>query len=292
MKVFDLHCDTLFRGVDENLLLTDKRLQVNYFCDKFEQYTQTFAAYIKDDTRDGFGDFCKMYDYMKSNGIDPVTKVSDLDSKRNALFTVENGKALNGDINNIEFLYNCGARAMTLVWNGSNRLGSGSQSVGGLTDFGRRVIEKMNGLSMAVDLSHINGEGFDEAIEIAKYPIATHSCFYSVCKHARNLTDDRAINIGKKGGIIGICVYPEFVGDGDIFEGVLRQVKHGIELGLDNNLALGTDFDGANMDKRLDSNEKLPELYYYLADKLNGKTVVDDLFYNNAKKFFSGLLTN
>ena len=291
MKFFDLHCDTLSIGAFKNLPFDGKATAVDFFDRTPEKYVQTFAAFIPDETENGFADFLCMCEYMEKSGIKPAVCPDDLNGKRAAIFAVENGKGLNGDINNLDFMYKKGVRMLTLTWNGKNLLGSGCAKSGGLTDFGREVICRMNTLKMATDLSHINREGFSVAAELAFYPVASHSCFNGKTEHRRNLTDEQAKLIAQKDGIIGVSVYPDFMGEGHPFERFAEQVKYGIDLGLKENLAIGTDFDGGVMHPELARTEHIWKLYTYLEKELGAETC-EALFYNNAAKFFNRLLTN
>ena len=56
---------------------------------------------------------------------------------------------------------------------------------------GKKAIKKMNNLKIGCDLSHINEKGFYSAIEIADFPLATHSNCYEICPHKRNLKMDQ-----------------------------------------------------------------------------------------------------
>lgn len=290
MKLFDLHCDTLYRGVKENIGIYDGKTAVDFNA-SIDMFIQAFAAYVEDETPDGYGDFIKIAEYMKQSGIKPAIKAQELCSNKAAIFTVENGIALGGKIENLENLYDAGVRIITLTWNGKNDLGSGCKTSGGLTDFGRQVIEKMNEFKMAVDLSHINRKGFIEAIRLSKHVLATHSCFDSIVPHYRNLKDEQALQIANKQGIIGICVYPEFAGIGDPFEAVAQHIKHGISLGIAQSLAIGTDFDGADMHKNLCCTAHMINLYDYLCNYFCDAKLIDDIFYNNAIRYFTELLT-
>ena len=292
MKYFDLHCDTFYRAVKENLDFYDKKMAVDFNNPPFEIYAQVFAAFIEDTTQNGFEDFKKIAGRMAECGLTPCVSPEGLRQPKCALLSVENGTALGEEISNVQKLYDCGVRMMTLTWNGQNLLGSGCKAEGGLTCFGRDVIGEMNRLGMAVDLSHINPEGFDQAIKLANIPVASHSCFDTVCKHTRNLTDKRACRIAEKGGLIGICVYPEFMGDNDPFERVAQQFEHGMRLSLENNMAFGTDFDGADMDERLSRTAQIPELHGFLCERWQDEKLVDKFFYDNAQRFYKRVLTN
>ena len=157
-----------------------------------------------------------------------------------------------------------------------------------LTDFGKNVIKKMNNLKIGCDLSHLNENSFFEAIEYAEYPLATHSASKKICNHKRNLGDEQIRLICDRGGIIGLCFYPEFLG-GDVFEKLYENIFHIADMGFENNIAIGSDFDGAKMDKRLEKIEKIPDLYAFLKSKGINDSLLYKIFYENANNYIAKL---
>jgi membrane dipeptidase len=87
---------------------------------------------------------------------------------------------LRGSIHNLRNFYRLGLRSLQPVWNFRNELGDGvweNRTGGGLTNFGVEVIKEANRLGMVVDLSHMNREGFFEALNVAEAPlIAARQC--------------------------------------------------------------------------------------------------------------------
>ena len=82
----------------------------------------------------------------------------------------------------------------------------------GLNDFGREVVREMNRLRMLVDVSHISDDAVRAALATSKKPvIASHSSCLALCSHPRNLPDDLIRAIAKKGGVVGINFYAEFL---------------------------------------------------------------------------------
>ena len=69
------------------------------------------------------------------------------------------------------------------------------------------------------------------------------------------------------------------------FEDVYRHAAHFLELGLEHCLALGSDFDGADLPPCLDGCEKVPELGRYLEEKL-GRDTAEKILWKNAWDFF------
>ncbi len=282
MKYFDLHCDTATVCYDKKTDFYGKSLAVSgdegLFFDLWEQ---CFAVWIKDDMKSPF-------EYYKSVIGNFKNLLKDAPQNLNAHFTVEGGVVLEDDISRLEILKNDSVKALTLTWNGKNRIASGCYASGGLTDFGVRVIDKMNSLKIACDLSHINEEGFWDALGAARFPFASHSNCISVCEHPRNISDIQIKAIAESGGIIGLCFYPPFLGC-DVFEGIYRNIFHLCDMGLENNISIGSDFDGGEMSEKLDKPRKIYNLKGFLLSKGIDNALISKIFYENSRKFFLNL---
>ncbi|MBQ8204059.1 MAG: membrane dipeptidase [Clostridia bacterium] len=281
MKYFDLHCDTPYRCFEEGLDFSSLQLAVRCGCENFfEEYNQCFAVWIADDTESPFKKYRQTLDSFKK-------KLGESGSKIKPVFTVEGGAVLEGNSDNLYTLKNDGIRALTLTWNGKNEIASGVGEIGGLTPFGREAVRLMNSLDIFCDLSHLNKESFYGALDVAKHPFASHSCCDDVFGHRRNLDENQLKELISKGGIIGLCLYPQFLGEGEVFENIYRHLFYLLDKGYENHIAIGSDFDGADMDKSLDSAAKIPSLYLFLEQKGINKGIIDKIFYENAKNFFS-----
>ena len=165
----------------------------------------------------------------------------------------------------------------------------GSKTDKGLTDFGKDVIGVMNSLKIGCDLSHLNDKSFYGAIEKAEFPLATHSNCRLVCNHPRNLNIEQIKLIAEKGGVVGLCFYPCFLGCGDVFEQLYKNIFFLCDKGYENNIAIGSDFDGAEMDKKLDRIDKLPDFYEFLRRKRLKEELLSKIFYKNAENFIAKL---
>lgn len=123
---------------------------------------------------------------------------------------MENGSPLKGDIATLDYFYARGIRYITLCHNNSNKLCDSStdpnQPHGGLSDFGKEVIQKMNQLGMMVDVSHVSDATIEQVLELSTAPIiASHSgCKKFTPNFPRNLTDDLIKKIASKGGVVMI----------------------------------------------------------------------------------------
>lgn len=303
MNYFDLHCDTLYECYKLKKSVYNNNLAVSIDKAAFDRWCQVFAIWIPDGVESPFSFFMQIYNFAKKQfaelndfievclNLDELKKVTN-SQKCAAMLSVEGGRVLEGNIENLYKLYQLGISILTLTWNGKNEIASGVEAVGGLTPFGKRVLEEMNSLGMVADLSHLNEQSFFEAAEIAQNIIASHSNCRAVHEHARNLTDEQLEIIKLKNSLVGICFYPEFLGGSNVFDRLYANIYHLLEKGIENNIATGSDFDGAEMSEDLRDISKIPELYDYLISKNLSIEIIDKIFYKNAYNFFTNLLTN
>lgn len=125
---------------------------------------------------------------------------------------IENGTALQGNINNLQYFYNRGIRYITLVHSKNNRICDSSfdevKNWYGVSPFGKQVIEEMNRLGIMVDVSHASDESFFQIVKYSRAPvIASHSgCRYFTPGFERNLSDSMIQIIADKGGVVQIPV--------------------------------------------------------------------------------------
>lgn len=174
----------------------------------------------------------------KSKGIKSIVK------------GIENGYAVGLDIDNVDRFRSRGVAYMTLCHNGDNDICDshrGNNEHNGLSEFGKRVVERMNKTGMMVDLSHASEKSFWDALECSCKPIiCSHSSSRALCDHTRNLTDDQMRALARSGGVAQVCLYSGFLKkDGNAtVEDAVRHIMHMIDvMGVDH-VGIGSDFDG------------------------------------------------
>jgi len=141
--------------------------------------------------------------------------------KIGCMMGVEGGHMMEEKLEYLDSFYKRGVRYMTLTWNNSTSWATSAADETakkdslphkGLTEFGKKVVERMNELGMLVDVSHVGEQTFWDAIHTTVRPvIASHSNAYSLCPVPRNLRDDQILAIGKNGGVIHLNFYSGFV---------------------------------------------------------------------------------
>lgn len=163
-----------------------------------------------------------------------------------AVLSIENGDAIQDDIDLLTEFYRAGIRMMSLTWNPSNRLADGAMEHkhGGMTQFGRRVVGRMQELGIIIDVSHLSEESFWDAYRMTRGPlIASHSDAAGIQPHPRNLSDAQIRALADRRGVIGINFYPGFLGEPTL-ESVVAHIDHMVKHGGVGCVAMGSDFDG------------------------------------------------
>ena len=130
------------------------------------------------------------------------------------LLSLEGASSIGSDLNLLEEFFEKGIRLITLTHNEKNEIGDGIgvKSPKGLTNFGERVIDRMNKLGMIIDLSHSSNPLFWDVINKIDTPcITSHSNVKSICNNVRNLTDKQIEAVSEKGGVIGMNLYGGFI---------------------------------------------------------------------------------
>ncbi len=163
------------------------------------------------------------------------------------LLASEGGHPLEGDLNNLQKLYDAGFRMLGLHHFFDNALGGSlhGKSDSGLTEFGRSVVRELEARKIIIDVAHSSPASVDDVLEMATRPIVvSHTGMRGACDSPRNLDDARLKRIADRGGLIGIGFWEGAVCDHSP-KGVVRSIRHAVNvLGVDH-VALGSDYDGA-----------------------------------------------
>lgn len=152
-----------------------------------------------------------------------IRSAADLDAARRqgafaALLGIEGGHALEERLDRLEEFHGLGVRVLTLVWNNhlswirSCQPGAGPEIPGGLSDFGRQVVRRMDELGMVIDLSHAGEQSFFDTLSTTRNPvIASHSGCRALHDHPRNLSDEQLRALARNGGVLGVVFHPGFL---------------------------------------------------------------------------------
>lgn len=298
MRLFDLHCDTLYKAYTEkkSIIKNDFEISLERGSD-FDEWVQCMAVWIPDDVRGVSAerivrDCCSLLENELDlyGSADKIEKMSDISKKSNVILTVEGGAALNGKLENVRYFRSLGVRAMTLTWNGSCEVGDGAhtEKPKGLTDFGKSVIPEMEQYGIVVDVSHASDKLFYDVAELAKRPfIATHSNSRTIEPNVRNLTDEQFGIIRDRGGIVGLNFHKYFLSaEKQSVTDIVRHAEHFLSLGGEDTVAIGSDFDGGELPDDLSGISDMYKIYNEFSQLNYSDILIDKLFFKNAYNFY------
>ena len=304
--VFDLHCDTLTAFMTPGRCLDTLNDPQSAFAlcrlPRGRSWAQCCAIFVPDSLPEGdvFPFFHTQVENFRRQGARFSDRVrlcrtageaaESWREGRTALFlTVENGAVLGRDLRRVEELARAGVVMVTLTWNGENAIGSGSQTDHGLSAFGREAAGELIRHHILLDVSHLNDAGFADLLEVAERPfVATHSNARAVAAHKRNLTDGMIREMVRRKCLIGLNYFVAFLREDrkvESLDDLYRHVDHFMSLGAEKCLALGSDFDGAELPECLNSPEKAAGIYGYLLGRGLPEPVVSGILYQNALDF-------
>ena len=195
---------------------------------------------------------------------------------------IEGAEAIGADLDELHELYARGLRSLGPVWSRSNIFGHGvpfrhpsSPDTGdGLTERGIALVRECDALGVMIDLSHLNEKGFWDVQRHTTRPlVATHSCAHAICPSARNLTDAQLDAIAESDGVVGtnFCIMDVRPDGKHVLDTPLEMIADQIDylaerMGIEH-VAIGSDFDGAPISKRLGGADGLPRLFEVLRER-------------------------
>ena len=132
-----------------------------------------------------------------------------------SLLGAEGGHSIANSMGVLRMLHRLGVRYLTLTHNLNVPWADSATdvpAVGGLSAFGREVVQEMHRLGMLVDLSHVAVTTARDVLGIAEAPVIfSHSGARAVCDHPRNVPDDVLRRLAANGGVCMVTFVPDFV---------------------------------------------------------------------------------
>ena len=260
MFLIDAHNDTAYRMYFEKQPLCINNLQIDLQKQKSVKTLLLFAIFMDPEKMRGFSTpfsyFSAVYEnflkeLQENSNILHFTRSSKdflLSNTHQAMLTLEGGSLIDS-LEMVDYLLEKQFKVITLTWNDSNRLATSAVSgdVSGLSPFGCEVLRKMNDSAMVADLSHASDKTFWDVMGLTQKPVlVSHSNSRTLCNHPRNITDDMFRALMENGGVLGINFYPPFLGKNASLETIFSHMEHFLELGGENHLGFGSDFDGVD----------------------------------------------
>lgn len=187
----------------------------------------------------------------------------------------EGAEAIDAELDALHVFHAAGLRSLGIVWSRPNLFGWGvpfayprSPDTGpGLTAAGRALVRACNRLGVLLDLAHLTERGFWDVAGLSDAPlVVTHAGAHAICPSTRNLTDKQLDAIGASNGVVGVLFdVTNIRPDGDLNADtplgmIVDHVAYIADrIGVEH-VALGSDFDGAEMPRALRDAASLPKL--------------------------------
>ncbi len=302
MYLIDAHNDTAYRMFFEQKGLTKNDFHLDFQNKPEIGLLFLFAIFLDPKKLDGFEShfayFQALYHHfmkhlqqadaplMLANGAkDLLTAEKPL-----AMITVEGGSLIDST-ERVDVLGDMNIRAITLTWNNSNQLATSQMSgdAGGLTSFGKTVIEKMNRSGILVDLSHASDRTFWDVLELTNRPVlVSHSNSRALWNHPRNITDDMFLALIENGGVLGINFYPPFLGETADISTIFSHIEHFLDLGGEHHIAFGSDFDGMGvLPKGISGISSFTEIINEMERRNYPRKLTEKICYQNMMRILS-----
>ena len=321
MKLFDLHCDTLYECCETGKHLRENDLHVNRAAaQRYEHYVQFFALFcgayppesqkkkrscLLDTPKDerlarmlqtAQTEFAANADWLTlCRSGEELTRAAE-SGKAAAFLSIEGAELLPEREGALDEAYDAGVRLVTLTWNYRSRFGcpSAIDQNEGLTDGGRQLVRALDARRMLIDVSHLSDRGFWDIAEHSTRPFAaSHSNCRALAPHCRNLTDEMIRVMAEKGGLVGLNYCSGFLDDQPRPELcrsttalMARHAAHFKQVGGIEIIGLGSDFDGIGGKLEMGDCSKLPLLADALRKEGFTEDEVEQIFFRNAQRFF------
>ena len=137
------------------------------------------------------------------------------DGKIASLLGAEGGHSIASSLGVLRMLYALGVRYLTLTHNHNvpwADAAADSPRLGGLSPFGRDVVDEMNRLGMLIDLSHTAPGTMHDTLEATSAPVIfSHSGARALVDHVRNVPDEVLTALATNGGVCMVAFVPTFV---------------------------------------------------------------------------------
>lgn len=303
-----MHTDTLTACADRGFELVGYDGQTNLTkLKKANCAAQCFAIFTEGES--AAFDFEKYLAYYKQNMpklrhiAAPIESYSDIlrcekEGKVGVILTVENLGFIGSDLDKIDRLKLEGVKMASLVWNNKNLFASPNlvfkdglpqfenRVDEGLTALGKQAVERLDCNKIIIDISHLSDGGARDILSGRKTPIvASHSNAQGVLNVCRNLSDELIKKIADCGGVIGVNFCKDFLGT-PAFGSVLKNIRHLINTGGEDVVAIGSDFDGIPVNPEIPDCTYVPALLNYLLDGGIPYATVEKFAYKNFLRVF------
>ncbi len=304
MKIADMHCDTIVEIYNNDFSLAKNKLHIDVEKMKKGDYLLQDMAIFLDCSIEKNPSYVakkvieRYNSETENNNVNRVYKCSDIDfDKINTMLTIEDSTIV--PFNQLEEFYKLGVRMITLVWNYPNEVGYPNldgynlnsiddlyrvDDDNGLTKHGIEYVKKMEELNIIVDVSHGSNKLVTDLLAICTKPfVASHTNSYSISPVGRNLNDDLILKLIEKQCVMGMNFCTEFINDKakeSTIEDLIKHVDHILDLGGENSIGFGSDFDGIESHLEIKDSSNMQSIVKAF-EKRYTKTIVKKVCYEN-----------
>ncbi len=303
MNYFDCHADTLTTILPSESLWNNSGCLDLFRIQKFAHYyTQIFAIWLDRMQIQAAGEnmeraFWQLYQrgvFLLQEQPEAVVwckNAADMcnahASGRAAVFLSIEDLSIMGSY--AERIHELGFRFAMLSWNYENEYACGAvtDQSKGLTQKGRMLVDHLLEQRIVLDISHLSDRGAEDLFEITERPVmASHSNVRDVCGHPRNLRKEHVKELVRRKGLIGLNFYDQFVGNKPKLADLIRHADAVLNLGGEDLLALGSDFDGCgdNFPEGVSGVQSIPALKEVF-ERHFGSRITEKIFFENAYRF-------
>ena len=228
-----------------------------------------------------------MHMVLNQKDLEPVENKRSL----GAVLGFEGAQAVGDKVENIHTLFDRGYRVAGLSHFVDNKYAHSKHGAKrtGLTAEGRDLVGRCAELGVVIDLAHLSATGVEDVLSITKnIPLlVSHTGLRSLVDNNRTIIDEQALEIARRGGLIGIGFWEEVVSE-NTPEAIVDGIQHAIELLGEDHVCFGSDYDGA-ITPSFDISQ-LPVLTHVMLQRGMNETTVKKIIGGNALRFFRSVL--
>jgi membrane dipeptidase len=212
----------LSKALDEGFIDLPSMAEGNFTAQFFavqvpqKYYGLGTAAAQAEKMLDGIEDFVASHNGQMglARSADDIRRLA-AEGRFSAILCIEGAHFIGENIASLDALHERGIRYITPAHFYTSSWSDSATDVrrhGGLSELGRRAIREMNRLGIVVDAAHISDEAFWQVMGLSTRPVmVSHGGVRARLRHPRNITDEMIRTVGEKGGLFGVCPYPEFL---------------------------------------------------------------------------------
>jgi membrane dipeptidase len=162
------------------------------------------------------------------------------------VFSFESVAMLADKPERIDLFRGLGVRVMQLSYNKASPFGAGvlAHPPTGLTELGRKAVERMNKNGVAIDISHANIPTSLDVLQLSARPaLITHAGCMAIHKHPRNKPDSLLRAVADKGGVVGIYDLPYLTASPrqPTLDDYMAHMTHALKVCGEDHVGIGSD---------------------------------------------------